>query len=132
MSPASSAFFEFAIDGISDELLVLGFEDHEGVSQLFEFEVKLSSDAAGLAFDDALGKTGAAHDPHRQRRAALPHGIVGGSRRQAPTRSPTYTATVVPRFLDAGAARRDCCITTELSTPDVIKKVLEDAGPRRG
>ena len=132
MSPASSAFFEFAIDGISDELLVLGFEGREGVSQLFEFEVKLSSDAAGLAFDDALGKPAllTIHTDNDEPRYL--HGIVGRFEETGTNpKSTTYTATVVPRFWTLGL-RQDCCIYQELSTPDVIKKVLEDAGLAEG
>ncbi len=132
MSPASSAFFEFAIDGISDELHVLGFEGREGMSQLFEFEVKLSCEAAGLAFDDALGKPAKLSIHTDGDETRFVHGIVGRFEETGtgPKRT-TYTATVVPRFWTL-SLRQDCCIYQELSTPDVIKKVLEDAGLAEG
>lgn len=128
MSPASSAFFTFAIDGISDELHVVGFEGHEGMSQLFEFEVKLSCEASGLAFDDALGKPALLTIQTDGDDPRYVHGIVGRFEETGTgPKHTTYTATVVPRFWTLGL-RQDCCIYQELATPDVIRKVLEDAG----
>ena len=57
MSPESgSAYFTFEVVGLSTPLAVTGFRGTEGMSKLFEFEIDLSSEDGGLAFDDVLGK----------------------------------------------------------------------------
>lgn len=131
MSPESSAFFLFEIEGVSGPLDVLRFTGFEGMSQLYRFEVELSSADGNLAFDDALGKP-ALLTIHTIDESRFMHGIVSRFEETGTgTTRTVYTATVVPRLWTLGL-RQDCCMFQTMNVPDVLKQVLEEAGLASG
>ncbi|MFN8587445.1 MAG: type VI secretion system tip protein TssI/VgrG [Candidatus Eisenbacteria bacterium] len=128
MSPeAEKAFFRLEVDGVSEPLDVTAFSGTEGLSQPYRFEVELATTGADLAFDDFLGKP-ALLSIETSGDTRWFHGIVSEfeEKHHGPQRS-NWTAVIVPRLWTLGL-RRDCCIYQDANGPDVIKKVLQEAG----
>ncbi|MCC6558577.1 MAG: type VI secretion system tip protein VgrG, partial [Polyangiaceae bacterium] len=117
----------FQIDGLSEELRVVRFEGHEGLSQLFQFDITVACDAGDIAFDDAVGKpallTFRVGDEPRH-----VHGIIASFEQGEEGKKLTaYRAVLVPGVWRL-RHRRDSRIFQELAVPDILKKVLDEAG----
>jgi len=117
----------FQVDGLSNELRVMRFEGREGVSELFHFDVLVSCPDNDIAFADVVGQSAVltfrvGDEPRHV------HGIVSSFEEGEEGKKLTaYHLTVVPtiwRLLH----RRNSRIFQELTTPDILKKVLDKAG----
>jgi type VI secretion system secreted protein VgrG len=126
--PANEADFYFRVDSYSGaDLLPYRFRGEEAVSELFRFEIELVSENLDVDFDSVLGKK-ALLTLQGEEGTRYISGIVsrffllGGSYRLT-----HYRAEVVPRVWLLGL-RQDSRIFQEMSVPDIIRKVLNDAG----
>lgn len=117
----------FQVDGLSSELRVVSFEGSEGVSQLFRFTVTVASSENELAFGSVVGQpavlTFRAGDEPRH-----VHGVVSSFEQGEEGKKLTaYRATLVPAVWRL-RYRRASRIFQELTTPDILKAVLQKAG----
>ncbi|PYV12047.1 MAG: type VI secretion system tip protein VgrG, partial [Acidobacteria bacterium] len=121
------ADFYFKTDAYSDsELRVVRFEGTEALSQLFHFRLELAMDEAEADFDALLGKPGLLRIEGLEATRYI-SGIVSRFEQSSePTRLTHYVAELVPKIWLLGL-RQKSRIFQELSTPDIIKKVLTDA-----
>jgi type VI secretion system secreted protein VgrG len=129
--PDSTVYF-LSISGVSQEPAVLHMEGHEGISQLFQFDVVLAFEEP-VALDDAVGKSVTLKiKPDPDGEARYVHGIISRFEFGEPgIKYWTYRATIVPkawRLLHRANAR----IFQELDAPTIIKNVLQDAGLASG
>jgi type VI secretion system secreted protein VgrG len=117
----------FSIDGLNDKLHVMRFDGHEGMSQLFEFDVLVGCTAGDLAFDHVVGKSAvltfrAGDEPRHV------HGMVASFKQGDEGKKLTaYRAVLVPAVWRL-RHRRDSRIFQELAVPAILEKVLEAAG----
>jgi type VI secretion system secreted protein VgrG len=125
--------FLFEVTGLSQELRVVRFTGHEGLSELFRFDVILAAEDAAVSFDDVVGHPalltmqGAAGEDAR-----YVHGMVARFRQgDYGKKLTTYHVTVVPRPSRL-LHRHDCRIFQAMTAPVVIQKVLEGAGLASG
>jgi len=124
----SESTLQFTVDGLSDELKALRFEGHEGISQLFEFEIVVACESQ-LAFADVIRKKATllvSVDEGAEPRTI--HGVVSQvEQHDADARLWYYRFTLVPKawFL---LHRIDCRIFQEMDVPAIVKKVLDGAG----
>ncbi|ATB37717.1 hypothetical protein CYFUS_003142 [Cystobacter fuscus] len=125
--PGSTSVFRFEVSGCAAELRVVRFSGHEGLSNLYEFQLELVCEDQALNFSDVVGKT-ALLSVGGEVPSRLVHGIVsrfeqvGGRPRYG-----LYQATLVPlawRLKHRHGSR----IFQEIPTPDILKKVLDAAG----
>lgn len=125
--PGSTSVFRFEVSGCAAELRVVRFSGHEGLSNLYEYQLELACEDPALSFSEVVGKT-ALLTVGSGASARLVHGVV--SRFEQVGGRPRYTlyqATLVPlawRLKHRHGSR----IFQELSTPDILKKVLDGAG----
>ena len=130
--PTDAFKLHLAIDGLPDELQTLRFDGHEGLSQLFEFEVVVACESQ-LDFGDVVRKAAKLTitvdidaDPR------IVHGVVSQvEHHDSDTRFWYYRFTLVPRawFLQH---RMDCRIFQEMDAPAIIKQVLDGGGLTSG
>src|SRR5262249_5838952 len=123
--------FQLDIQGISDPIPVVRMSGHEGVSELFRFELTLAVEGSGLDFSSAVGKPAlltmkAEQDPGYVT-GIVPRLLEG----DAGKKLPTYEVTLVPKVWPL-PHRSDCRIFQELTAPAIIQKVLEGAGLASG
>jgi type VI secretion system secreted protein VgrG len=111
-----------------DVLLLQGLRGHEGISQLFHFELDLYSENRSISFDSIVGKNASVAmilpgDDVREINGVI-SSFSQGSSDQRLTR---YSATLVPAlwFLTQTS---DCRIFQNMSVPDILKGILEDYG----
>jgi type VI secretion system secreted protein VgrG len=116
--------FSFEVEGLPRLLRVASFEGVESMSQLFHFDITFVSEEKAIPFDRVVGRR-ARLVLHGRRRI---HGIVSRfAQGQAGKQLVAYHATLVPtvwRLLH----RHDCRIFQELTIPEIVTRVLEDAG----
>jgi len=117
----------FQIQGLENNLRVMRFDGHEGMSQLFEYHVLVACQAGDLVFDNVVGQpavlTFRVGDEPRH-----VHGIVASFEQGDEGKKLTaYRAVVVPAVWRL-QHRRDSRIFQELAVPDILKKVLQAAG----
>jgi len=110
-----------------DELLVLRFTGSERMSQPFWYDVTLSGKDLTVDFEEMIGSDACLRlsTPEGER---FVHGIVarweeGGSGKHGTT----YEATVVPRLWTL-SLRRSSRIFQDLTTKDIVSKVLAGSG----
>ncbi len=119
-----------------DELLLTGFNGQEGISKLFQFDLRMMSENRSVKFEDIVGKKVTI-------RMLLPdgeprhiNGVIssfaqGGSSMLEDGDKPTvfshYHATMVP-WLWFLTRTRDSRIFQEMSVPDILEKVFKDYG----
>src|ERR1700722_195584 len=128
--PSEVLTLVLAIDGLPGdvEIDVLHFEGHEGMSQLFEFEITVAStstiDLASVVRKDATLTVQLEDDAD----ARLFHGIVGRIEQGNPEEkwSP-YRLTLVPRAWLL-LHRMDSRIFQDMTVPEIVQKVLTGAG----
>ncbi len=120
--------FKFSVEGKidADEIRILRFTGTEGISQCYAYDLELGSFEVDVKPDDVIGEKGTleidtAHGPR------LIHGIV--SRWEEVGTSKTlsyYSARLVPRLWTL-TLKRQSRIFQNLSTPEILKKVLEES-----
>jgi type VI secretion system secreted protein VgrG len=120
--------FTFEIEGLSEPTWVARFEGEEAISQLFHFQVLLTSKDPNIAFADVIGKPALLTLDTSESEPRHVHGIVSrfvlGDEGKKFT---AYHATLVPsvwRLLH----RHDSRIFQEMTVPEIIEKVLKGAG----
>jgi type VI secretion system secreted protein VgrG len=125
--PEESGQTTLAIDGVTTSLQVLFFEGHEGLSQLFEFDVTFASEAA-LDLDAIVRKPATLSllvDADAPREI---HGIVSRVEEESTDRKwTTYRMTIVPKAWVL-LHRMDCRIFQSLAVPAIVEQVLKKAG----
>ena len=121
--------FKINVEGLPEgELKLLRFRGREGLSQLFHFEIEAVCEDANLKFDDIVGKAAvigiAGLEGDRFVHGIvceLEEGIVGDT-------WTGYRIQFVPRVWRL-AQRQNCRIFNDnLTAPDIITKVLDEAG----
>jgi type VI secretion system secreted protein VgrG len=127
MATTAALNFAFEVDGVSATLDVLRFSGNECLSELFRFEIDLSSAEAGLEWADTVGKAAvlvlAMADGERRI-----HGIVTSFEESGQSKKKTfYTATLEPK-LWLLTQRRQCRIFQAKATPDILKAVFAGVG----
>ena len=117
----------FQIDGLDHELRVIRFDGHEGLSQLFQFEVVVACKAVDVDFDEVVGKPAlltfrVGEEPR------YVHGLVESVEQGEEGHKLTaYRVVIVPSVWRL-RHRRDSRIFQALAVPDILKKVLDAAG----
>lgn len=115
------------IDGIDTDLHVASVTGVEALGELFSFEVAFTAGATSVGFDHVTGK-GALLGLVSGEDTRFVHGIVARLEHAAPTASrPGYRIRIAPSVFPL-SLRRTNRIFQALSTPDIAKKVLADAG----
>jgi type VI secretion system secreted protein VgrG len=125
---ASVADFTFKVgDLTTEDLKVTGFSGTEGISELYQFRVDFCSDQSDISFASVVGKPCVLEiaGPSGSR---FVHGIVRRFERTGEGVNLThYAAEVVPVHWLLTKRYRSR-IYQNLSVPDIIKKVFDDAG----
>jgi type VI secretion system secreted protein VgrG len=117
----------FQVDGLRSDLRVVGFEGSEGVSQLYRFNVTVACADNELAFASVVGQPAAltfrvGDEPRHV------HGVVSSFEQGEEGKKLTaYRATLVPAVWRL-RYRRASRIFQDLTTPDILKAVLQKAG----
>jgi type VI secretion system secreted protein VgrG len=123
--------FLFEIKGVSDALRVVRFTGHEGLSELFRFDLVLACENPAVDLASAIGQP-ALLTMQRGGDPRYLHGMIARCvEGEAGTKLTSYHVTVVPKpwlLLH----RFDCRIFQELTAPQIIQKVLEGAGLASG
>ena len=131
--PEEAASHTLSIEGISDPFVVLQFEGHEGMSQLFEYDVIFASEDAGIDFASVVRKK-ATLTVHAldSTEPQVVHGVVSRFEQCEPhTRWTRYRVTIVPRAWLL-LHRSNNRIFQDLTAPQIVQKVLEGAGLTSG
>ena len=119
-----------------DELLLQGFNGQEGVSQLFQFDVRMMSENRSVKLEDLVGKKATLKILLPDGAERFINGIVssfaqGGSSMLEEGDKPTvfahYYATLVP-WLWMLTRTSDCRIFQEMTVPDILEKIFKDHG----
>ncbi len=120
--------FHLEVDGLSASLAVARLEGHEGMSELYRFDLVVTSEDKNIQFADVIGKTAcltlkAHHDESR-----YVHGVVCRFRQAEEGRkSIVYHLTIVPKLWRL-QHRHDARIFQEKTVPQIIEDVLDRAG----
>lgn len=111
----------------ADKLRVLRFEGHEGLSQVFRFNLDLASSDQKIDFDQVVGQP-ALLTVRGIKGTRSVHGIVSLFEQTGKEgKWSLYRAEIVPAIWKLGL-RVDCRIFQDKTIPDIIKQVLLDAG----
>jgi type VI secretion system secreted protein VgrG len=120
--------FTFEVDGLGPATSVARFDGHESVSQLFHFQLLLTSSDGQIAGADVIGKPALLTLAMDQSEPRHIHGIVSRFEHgEEGHKLSTYQATLVPKVWRL-QHRRDSRIFQEMTVPEIIEKVLETAG----
>ncbi|HVK65566.1 MAG TPA: type VI secretion system tip protein TssI/VgrG [Polyangium sp.] len=120
--------FTFKIEGLSAATYVAQFEGTEAVSELFQFEVSLTTEEKDISFADVVGKAAVLSIQTDKGAPRHVHGTVGRFRHVDDGKQVSvYQATLVPKLWRL-RLRHDSRIFQGLSVPEIITKVLEGAG----
>ncbi len=122
---ADFAFSTTSID--AEEVRVLRYTATEGLSQCFVYDLELASFEIAVAFEDIIGESAKleVHTAHGQRWV---HGIVARWEEIGYNRAFTYYSVRMVPLLWTLTLIRQSRIFQKMSTADIVKKVLEDAG----
>ena len=112
-----------------DELVLTQFEGHEGLSQLFQFELVMISDNSAVAAQDLLGKNVTfsvqmADESPRNFNGLVSRFLAGDEDKNGRR---GYRAQVVP-WLWFLTRNSDCRIFQQMSAPDIIEQIFKDRG----
>ncbi len=120
--------FTFTAENLDEEdLRVLRFSGSEGISQCFAFDLDLATLQTDIDFESVVGSPGrlTIHTPHTDR---VVDGIVSRWEEVGHGRKTTYySARLVPKVWTLTLIRQSR-IFQQMSTPDILKKVLTGAG----
>lgn len=120
--------FTFAVQGAKAAFKLAKIEGAEGISFPFEYTLELVSEDADINFAQIIAKTGVVkfiseHDDVER----YIHGMIADfALIDQGNRLTTYAARLVPRIWNL-TQMADCRIFQATTTPDIIKKILDDA-----
>ncbi|MCC6552279.1 MAG: type VI secretion system tip protein VgrG [Polyangiaceae bacterium] len=119
--------FTFEVDGLLPALNVARFGGREALSELFRFDLTLTSTEGAIAFADVIGKP-ARLTLQAGEQQRFVHGIVSRFEQCDEGKNVTvYEAVLVPRAYRL-LHRHDARIFQDLTVPQIIEKVLQAAG----
>ena len=114
----------FAVEGLSQELHVLGFAGEEALSELFRFELDLACEARDLDFDKVVGEPGVltiSSDGNDR----YVHGMISHlEQHESARRFTVYRATLTARAWRLNH-RHDCRIFQDKTAKEIITEVLD-------
>ncbi|MBI3776148.1 MAG: type VI secretion system tip protein VgrG [Gammaproteobacteria bacterium] len=120
--------FTFAIQGAKATFKLAKLEGSEGISFPFEYTLELVSEDPDIDFSQIISKTGVVKfisDGDNVERYI--HGMIADfALVDQGKRLTTYTARLVPHLWNL-TQMADCRIFQATATPDIIKKILDDA-----
>jgi type VI secretion system secreted protein VgrG len=120
--------FKFEIDGLASHTWVARVQGDEAISQLFQFDLDLTSDERDIPFSDVVGHPALLTLETEKQAPRYVHGIVSRFEQgEEGKRLSAYHATLVPRAWRL-LHRHDARIFQELKVPEIIEKVLTTAG----
>lgn len=124
--PANRAQFRCAIAGVEHEFRVLAFSGHEALSRLFEFELELVCTRPDLDLQQLLNRDLVLEigtSPSR-----FIHGSIRAASQGATSRRFTHYQVSLAPHLYWLRLRQDVRIFQDLSVPDIVRKLLDEAG----
>jgi type VI secretion system secreted protein VgrG len=111
-----------------DVLLLQSFHGQEGISNPFQFELKMHSENRSIAFDSIVGKKTTIKLELADKSVRHINGIISSfSQGGASTTFAFYYATLVP-WLWFLTRTSDCRIFQNISVPDIIQKIFQEYG----
>ncbi|MEN3332482.1 MAG: type secretion system secreted protein VgrG [Blastocatellia bacterium] len=111
-----------------DVLLLQGFNGYEGVSKLFQFDLRMHSKNRSIAFDSIVGKKATIKIILDDGNERFINGIISAfSQGGSSTNFAHYHATLVP-WLWMLTRTSDCRIFQNLTVPDIIQKIFKEYG----
>lgn len=120
--------FTFAVQGAKATFKLAKLEGSEGISFPFEYALELVSEDPDVDFSQIISKTGVVKfvsDGDNVERYI--HGMIADfALVDQGKRLTTYSARLVPRLWNL-TQMADCRIFQATTTPDIIKKILDDA-----
>lgn len=126
---ADSAF-TLEVDGVSARLSVARMEGVEGISELFEWNLVVTTDDKLISFSDVVGRKATLTIKRGETRYV--NGIVSRFKQgEEGNRLITFHVTIVPKLWRL-QHRHDARIFQELTVPEIVKKVLDIAGLSSG
>jgi type VI secretion system secreted protein VgrG len=124
----STTTFHFEVEGLGSKLSVARFEGREAVSDLFQFKLFLMSEDKDIAFSSVVGKPARLVLNTDKSEPRYVHGIVSRFEHAGEGKKfSIHHATLVPRLFRL-LHRHDSRIFQALAVPDILEKVLKDAG----
>lgn len=118
--------FRFEISGCPEKLLVVRFSGHEAISSQYEFQLEVACEDPALDFASVIGKP-AVLSLMSELQPRFIHGIVSRFEQvNNLPRNAIYQVTVVPQVWRL-KHRHDNRIFQQMTTQDIVKKVLETA-----
>jgi len=124
---AQEADFIFEVNGFSGELRVLGFSGSEGISELFQFGLRLASEDGEIDINSIVGQPATLRIFHDNGERKI-HGIVSRFEQGSEgTDFTPYYAELVPEVW-LTTQLFGCRIHQEMSVEDIVKQELTDAG----
>lgn len=117
----------FAVEGLDQELIVSGFQGHEGLSSLFQVELDLACSSSRLDFAKVVGKP-ALLSLTRGSQKRMIHGICTFLEQRGSGRRLTgYHVVLRPRAWRL-TRRSDCRIFQQKSAKDIVTTLLDAGG----
>jgi type VI secretion system secreted protein VgrG len=111
-----------------DVMLLQGFTGHEGISQLFSFDLDLLSENSEIAFNDIVGQKVTLTITLADGGSRYINGFVSRfAQSGGDERFTYYRAEVVP-WLWFLTRTMDCRIFQRMTVPDIITKIFRDLG----
>jgi type VI secretion system secreted protein VgrG len=112
-----------------NKLLLRSFTGHEGVSQLFHFQLDLLSENPAIDFDAVLGQniTFATALPGQGKQRYFNGYVIRFTQLPSEERLTRYHAVVVP-WLWFLTRTQDCRIFQNKSVPDIVEQIFKDFG----
>ncbi|MEZ5511991.1 MAG: type VI secretion system tip protein VgrG [Gammaproteobacteria bacterium] len=126
-APANITRFLFEMPGIQDVLRVVGFDAEQALSSLYRCELELASENPALDLKALVGKSGVLTLVDAQEPQYL-HGEIVAARQEASGKRFTlYRIALQPKLAFLGY-RSNLRIFQDLSVPDIVKQLLDEAG----
>ena len=120
--------FTFAVEGSKTKFGLAQIDGEEGISSPFQYTLTLVCEDADLEFAQIISKAGVVKfiSEHDEMERTI-HGMIADfALIDQGERLTTYIATLVPRVWNL-TQMADCRIFQKETTPDIIKKILDDA-----
>ena len=120
--------FTFAVTGTNAKFKLVQLDGAEGISFPFEYTLTLVSENADIDFAQIISRAGVVKfvSEHDNVERYIHGMIVDFALIDQDHRLTTYTARLVPRVWNL-TQMADCRIFQAMTTPDIIKKILNDA-----
>jgi type VI secretion system secreted protein VgrG len=111
-----------------DVLLLQGFSGHEGVSQLFHFDVEVVSEDPEVAFEKIVGQRVTIRITLPEGHKRYVNGFVSRFVQHGQDERFTYYRVEVVPWLWFLTRTTDCRIFQKMTVPDIIEKIFTDLG----